>query len=188
MPVDLHASHPGTAAKKNNLEGRDFQSCQCRLNKKPASAAELNRETDPPHLTPRNLLRHVDNLAAQTPIRCRKHGSPLTEDSLQLPAARAIPTARFVLMPDHFHLLITPAYEVTLERAMQLIKGGFSHAAGKNEGTESQHGSADSPIIAFVRPRTSRITATTFTRIQLKADWWRGLVTTDIVRPFRDSS
>jgi len=32
----------------------------------------------------------------------------------------------FVLMPDHFHLLITPAPDVSLEKAMQLIKGGFS--------------------------------------------------------------
>ena len=32
----------------------------------------------------------------------------------------------FVLMPDHFHLLITPAREVSLEKAVQLIKGGFS--------------------------------------------------------------
>ena len=35
----------------------------------------------------------------------------------------------FVVMPDHFHLLITPI--VTLERAVQLIKGGFSFRAGK---------------------------------------------------------
>lgn len=32
----------------------------------------------------------------------------------------------FVIMPDHLHLLITPAPEVSLEKAMQLIKGGFS--------------------------------------------------------------
>ena len=35
----------------------------------------------------------------------------------------------FVLMPDHFHLLITP--EASLERAIQLIKGGFSYRAGR---------------------------------------------------------
>ncbi len=35
----------------------------------------------------------------------------------------------FVVMPDHFHLLITPAPTISLERAMQFIKGGFSHAA-----------------------------------------------------------
>lgn len=32
----------------------------------------------------------------------------------------------FVLMPDHFHLIITPAADVSLEKAVQLIKGGFS--------------------------------------------------------------
>ena len=35
----------------------------------------------------------------------------------------------YVLMPDHFHLLITP--EATLERAVQFIKGGFSFRAKK---------------------------------------------------------
>jgi putative transposase len=32
----------------------------------------------------------------------------------------------FVLMPDHVHLLITVDHEVTIEKAMQLIKGRFS--------------------------------------------------------------
>jgi putative transposase len=32
----------------------------------------------------------------------------------------------FVIMPDHFHALITPAPDVSLEQAMQFIKGGFS--------------------------------------------------------------
>ena len=36
----------------------------------------------------------------------------------------------FVLMPEHVHLLLTPTDDVTLERDVQLIKGGFSHAFG----------------------------------------------------------
>ena len=32
----------------------------------------------------------------------------------------------FVIMPDHIHLLITPSAEISLERAVQFIKGGFS--------------------------------------------------------------
>ena len=32
----------------------------------------------------------------------------------------------FVIMPDHFHALITPAPIISLERALQFIKGGFS--------------------------------------------------------------
>src|SRR5271154_5395620 len=35
----------------------------------------------------------------------------------------------FVLMPDHFHLLITP--NQSLEKAVQFIKGGFSYRAKK---------------------------------------------------------
>jgi putative transposase len=37
----------------------------------------------------------------------------------------------FVVMPDHFHALITPAEHISLERAMQLIKGGFSYRLNK---------------------------------------------------------
>ena len=40
----------------------------------------------------------------------------------------------FVVMPDHIHLLFTPAPELTLERVMQFVKGGFSHRAGKQLG------------------------------------------------------
>jgi len=37
-----------------------------------------------------------------------------------------------VVMPNHFHLLISPT--LSLERAMQLIKGGFSYRARKEVG------------------------------------------------------
>jgi putative transposase len=37
----------------------------------------------------------------------------------------------FVVMPDHFHLILTPA-GITLERAMQFVKGGFSFRLNKN--------------------------------------------------------
>ena len=36
----------------------------------------------------------------------------------------------FVGMPEHVHLLLTPANDVTIEHAVQLIKGGYSHALG----------------------------------------------------------
>ncbi len=37
----------------------------------------------------------------------------------------------FVIMPDHFHAIITPAYQVPLEKAVQFIKGGFSYRIKK---------------------------------------------------------
>jgi len=42
----------------------------------------------------------------------------------------------FVLMPDHFHLLITPLS--TLERALQLIKGGYSFRVKKELGFQGE--------------------------------------------------
>jgi putative transposase len=35
----------------------------------------------------------------------------------------------FVIMPNHFHLLLTPAADISLEKALQFIKGGFSYGA-----------------------------------------------------------
>jgi putative transposase len=40
----------------------------------------------------------------------------------------------FVVMPDHFHLLMTVEYDLTVERAMQFIKGGFAFRAGRELG------------------------------------------------------
>jgi len=39
----------------------------------------------------------------------------------------------FVIMPDHFHLLLTP--NSSLEKAVQFIKGGFSYRAKKELGS-----------------------------------------------------
>ena len=40
---------------------------------------------------------------------------------------RAYLLHEFVLMPDHLHLLLTPGETTSLEKAVQLIKGGSSH-------------------------------------------------------------
>jgi putative transposase len=38
----------------------------------------------------------------------------------------------FVVMPDHVHILLTPALDMSIERCAQLIKGGFSFAVRKD--------------------------------------------------------
>jgi putative transposase len=40
----------------------------------------------------------------------------------------------FVIMPEHFHVLITVGVEMTVEKAAQLIKGGFAFRAGRELG------------------------------------------------------
>ncbi|HLZ14011.1 MAG TPA: transposase [Candidatus Acidoferrum sp.] len=44
----------------------------------------------------------------------------------------------FVLMPDHLHLLLTPLESMSLEKAMQLIKGGSSFEIHKKRGQKME--------------------------------------------------
>jgi len=60
------------------------------------------------------ILRHkaTANLLINTIAHYRDEGKYLLHE--------------FVIMPDHIHLLLTPSDELSLERAIQFIKGGFS--------------------------------------------------------------
>ncbi len=44
----------------------------------------------------------------------------------------------FVIMPDHVHLLIEVGGDMTIEKAMQLIKGRFSHRLSHEFGNKSE--------------------------------------------------
>jgi putative transposase len=49
-------------------------------------------------------------------------------------AARKFRVHDFVIMPNHLHVLLTVGSEMTVEKAMQLIKGGFSYRVKKECG------------------------------------------------------
>jgi len=49
-------------------------------------------------------------------------------------AARKFRVHDFAIMPNHVHLLITVGADITVEKAMQLIKGGFSYRLRKELG------------------------------------------------------
>jgi putative transposase len=56
----------------------------------------------------------------------------------------------FVIMPNHVHILMTLPGEITLEKAMQLIKGSFSFRANKELGFRGeiwQRGYSDVQIL-----------------------------------------
>jgi putative transposase len=44
----------------------------------------------------------------------------------------------FVIMPDHLHLLMTLPSDMTIEKAMQLVKGGFSYRLRKEYGFQGE--------------------------------------------------
>jgi putative transposase len=50
-------------------------------------------------------------------------------------AERKFQVRDFVIMPDHVHLLITVSATMSIEKAMQLIKGGFSCRFRKETGS-----------------------------------------------------
>jgi putative transposase len=53
-------------------------------------------------------------------------------------AAKRFKINDFVVMPDHFHLLMTLDGKTTVERAVQLIKGNFSYRAKKDLGYQGE--------------------------------------------------
>ena len=44
----------------------------------------------------------------------------------------------FVVMPDHFHIILTPSLDITLERSVQYVKGGFSYRAKREIGIQRE--------------------------------------------------
>jgi|SRR5271156_1275125 len=48
--------------------------------------------------------------------------------------AKAYLLHQFVIMPDHLHVLLTPGHSISLEKAVQLIKGGSSFQISKQRG------------------------------------------------------
>jgi REP element-mobilizing transposase RayT len=94
----------------------------------------------------------------------------------------------FVLMPEHVHLLLTPASEVTFERAIQLVKGGYSHALGAVIGRKSevwQRGFTDHRIRD---EQDFFTTGNTFIRILLRGGWLRVRLSIATAPPFPGSS
>ena len=55
-------------------------------------------------------------------------------DNLRSTEVRKFQLHDFVVMPDHIHLLIAVQGQMTIEKAMQLIKGRFSYRLKKEFG------------------------------------------------------
>ena len=74
----------------------------------------------------------------------------------------------FVIMPDHLHLLMTVSGRMTIEKAMQLIKGGFSIASGKSLAIKERSGNEDFPNFGSVTNKALLIIAIILSKIQSK--------------------
>jgi putative transposase len=60
-------------------------------------------------------------------LQSERNASLLIDVLRPLATERKFELHDFVVMPDHLHLLLTVHDEMTIEKAMQLVKGRFSH-------------------------------------------------------------
>jgi putative transposase len=61
----------------------------------------------------------------------------------------------FVVMPNHFHLLLTPGGSASLEKAVQFIKGGVLTRFISKPGIKRKSGKSDSMIGQFETAKTT---------------------------------
>ena len=78
----------------------------------------------------------------------------------------------FVIMPDHIHLLMTLQGDMSLEKAMQLIKGGFSFRLKREFGYRERSGNEGFLTCGSGMGRAFHSTAHTSFRIRSKQDLW----------------
>jgi putative transposase len=67
-------------------------------------------------------------------LQSERHATLLIDVLRFYVAARKFRVHDFVVMPNHVHLLITVHGDMTIEKAMQFIKGGFSYRLRKELG------------------------------------------------------
>ena len=67
-------------------------------------------------------------------LQSERNATLLIEVLRSYVAARKFLLHDFVVMPDHLHLLLTVGEDMTIEKAMQFVKGGFSYRLKKEYG------------------------------------------------------
>jgi len=67
-------------------------------------------------------------------LQSERNASLLIDVLRSYAAAKKFEVHDFVVMPDHLHVLLTVRGEMTVEKAMQLIKGHFSYRLKREHG------------------------------------------------------
>ena len=102
------------------VEARGFQPCDKAARKEAASAAVEN-------FADRTFFVTSVTWERRELFRSERAARLFLDTLLSYRDRGIFQLYEFVLMPDHFHLLLAPKPTVALERAMQFIKGGYSH-------------------------------------------------------------
>jgi REP element-mobilizing transposase RayT len=92
------------------------------------------RNSDPSHviLEDRTFFVTASIWGKRSLLQSDRAARLFVENIFDYRAQRKYRLHEFVVMPDHFHVLITVGAGMTIERAVQLIKGGFAFELGGN--------------------------------------------------------
>jgi len=93
------------------------------------------------HADPKNVLSYARTFFATTKtsqgralLQSERNATLLIDVLRSYVVAKKFRLHDFVIMPNHLHLLVTVGEGMTIERAMQLVKGGFSYRLKKEYG------------------------------------------------------
>jgi putative transposase len=94
------------------------------------------RNSNPEETTysPRTFFATTKTHAGRRLLQSERNANLLIGVLRSCVAARKFHLHDFVVMPDHVHLLMTVNEQMTIEKAMQLIKGKFSFLLKKEHG------------------------------------------------------
>jgi putative transposase len=98
--------------------------------------ARPSRNADPENaLSPaRTFFTTTKTSMGRNLLQSERNAELLIDVLRSLIAAHKFKLHDFVIMPDHLHLLLTVEDGMTVEKAMQLVKGGFSYRLKKETG------------------------------------------------------
>ncbi|HEX3662029.1 MAG TPA: transposase [Acidobacteriaceae bacterium] len=99
-----------------------------------------SRNADPENIVQSNRTFFVTTKTFQSQrlLQTDRNATLLIDVLRSCIRARRFTLHDFVIMPDHIHLLLTTSVEVTIEKAMQFIKGGFSFRLKRETGYEGE--------------------------------------------------
>ena len=80
---------------------------------------------------PRTFFVTTSTAARRRFFQVERHADLLLKTLYEYRKSAPFRLHEFCIMPEHVHLLITLPSGLTIEKAMQFIKGGFSFQAGK---------------------------------------------------------
>jgi putative transposase len=133
-------ARPETGRTNEKSTGKGTSSTRAELScySRAALAAEVCFETRTPDFSTWNLFRKFLNVARRRLFVVESYARLFLKTLYGYRREGKFALHAFVVMPEHVHLLITPSENVTIERAIQLIKGGYSHALGSEIGRKRE--------------------------------------------------